>query len=89
METIAVPSRHLDPLIFHRVCEMVYPIRCRPFPEIAPEPGQWVVVEPEPRFVTIPDPREDPRQQVRAESVPIKRQGRLEVRQIREPRGEP
>lgn len=89
VDAIAVPSRHLDPLIYHRFCEMVYPIRCRPFPEITPEPGRWVVLEPEPRFATIPSSKEDPRREVRADSVLIRREGRLEVRQVRPRRREP
>lgn len=87
--TIAVPSRHLDPLLFHRLCEMVYPVRCLPFPEIAPKPGQWVVLDPEPRLATIPEPSQDPRRRVLAQSVLVKRQGRLEVRRMVEPRGAP
>jgi len=65
---VAVPSRHLRPQLWHRICEMAYPIRCRPFPERLPKPGQWVVVPVGERLA--------------AESVVLRRQGRLEVRRL-------
>lgn len=65
---VVVPSRHLRPQLWHRLCEMAYPIRCRPFPERLPRPGQWLVV-----------PAGEP---LAAESVVLRRQGRLEIRRL-------
>lgn len=76
---IGVPSRHRDPFLFHRVCEMAYPVRCRPFPQHPPVPGDLVVTRSEGLLPTDELPA----------SVPVMRHGELEVRRIRELRSGP
>lgn len=76
---VGVPSRHRDPFLFHRVCEMAYPVRCRPFPDHPPRPGDLVVTAAEGLLPTDELPA----------SVPVMRHGRIEVRRILEPGSEP
>jgi len=76
---VGVPSRHRDPFLFHRVCEMAYPVRCRPFADHPPVAGDLVVTG-----VEGPLPRDE-----LPASVPVTRHGRLEVRRILEPESRP
>jgi len=71
---IVVPDRHRNPYLFHRVCEQVYPVRCRPFSTHPPRPGQWVVVEAK---SPLPFP-----------SSPVWKHGRIEVRRVEEGRSD-
>lgn len=71
---IAVPDRHRNPYLFHRLCEQLYPVRCRPFSTYPPRPGQWVVVE---AGSPLPFP-----------SSPVWKHGRVEVRRVEEGRGD-
>lgn len=79
VDVVGVPGRHLDPYLFHRLCEMSYPIRCRPLSDFPPPPGRLVVVTTE-----GPLPRDE-----LPPSVPVIRHGRLQVRRILESGGEP
>lgn len=73
-DTVALPDRHRQPHLFHRLCEMAYPVRCRPFPEIAPHPGQLAVI---PERTTLP-----------VASEPVWRHGELRIVRVTGPVGD-
>ena len=78
---VGVPSRHRDPFLFHRVCEMAYPVRCRPFPRFPPLPGDLVVTRAEGLLAEGLLAEEE-----LPASVPVMQHGAIEVRRISGPR---